>query len=202
MGLGNPGPEYASTRHNVGFLVLEEVARRSGATLDQQRFHGYFGSGWSRCAAHGLDGPEGDAAPVGLLCPHTYMNRSGRAVAAALDAHPELDPRADLLVVYDDLDLPLGRLRLRPSGGAGGHNGLADVIEAVGDRAVPRLRVGIDRPPPGQDPIEYVLAPFDAAQQRALPGLLARAADAVELALALGVRAAMTEVNRAPEVES
>jgi PTH1 family peptidyl-tRNA hydrolase len=202
VGLGNPGPDYASTRHNVGVRVVEELARLTGASLDEERFHGRFGVAWAPCADHGVDGPEGEPAAVGLLCPLTYMNRSGTAVAEALAAHPSLDPSADLLVVYDDLDLPFGRLRLRPSGGAGGHNGLADVIEVIGDRAIPRLRVGIGRPPPDEDPVEYVLAPFGGDELRALPGLLARAAESVQCALALGVAAAMTEVNRAPEVES
>lgn len=199
MGLGNPGPDYADTRHNVGFRVVEEVARRTGASLDEERHRGRFGTGWARCAEHGLDGPEGEPGPVGLLCPLTYMNRSGTAVAAVLEAHPELDPRSDLLVVFDDLDLPLGRLRLRPSGGAGGHNGLADVLEVLGSRSVPRLRVGIGRPQSGHDPVEYVLAPFAADERRALPGIVARAADAVETAVAQGVGPAMTEVNRAPD---
>lgn len=202
VGLGNPGPEYAATRHNIGFRVLDELARRNGASLEAERFHGRFGTAWAPCAVHGLDGPESDPAAVGLLCPLTFMNRSGRAVAAALQAFPLLDPRSDLLIVIDDLDLPFGRLRLRPAGGAGGHNGLASVLEAVGDRAVPRLRVGIGRPPPERDPVEYVLSPFDAAEQRALPALLVRAAEAVEEALAHGIAAAMTAVNRAAEVES
>jgi len=164
--------------------------------LDEERFHGRFGTAWAPC------GPGAEAAEVGLLCPLTYMNRSGRSVTAALSALPDLDPSLDLLVVLDDLDLPFGRLRLRPAGGAGGHNGLADVIAAVGRREIPRLRFGIGRPPPERDPVDYVLSVFDPEESAALPGLLERAVDAVEAVLQEGVGPAMSRVNRAPELET
>ena len=184
VGLGNPGPEYADTRHNVGFRIVERLAERHGIALRRERrFHGLFG-----------DGVVGSVA-TGLLEPQTFMNLSGRAVVAAVDALPLGDLASDLVVVYDDLDLPFGRLRVRPGGGAGGHNGLGDIQERLGRNDFARLRFGIGRPPPGEDPVEYVLAPFDAAQRAALDACLALAADAVEAMLAEGVATAMNRFN-------
>jgi len=186
VGLGNPGPEYEHTRHNVGFRVVERfAARHRVALVPEKRLHGRFGTG--RVAG----------AALGILEPLTWMNRSGGAVAAAIDAHP-LDPASDLLVVYDDLDLPFGRLRLRPSGGAGGHNGLADIQERLGRSDFARLRVGIGRPPVATDVIDYVLAPFDAGEIASLDGLLDSACDAIEAALREGVARAMNRINAAP----
>lgn len=183
VGLGNPGPEYEDTRHNAGFRVVERLAARHAVALARERgVRGRFGTG--RIAGHA----------AALLLPETWMNRSGRAVEAAIDAHP-LDPAADLLVVYDDLDLPFGRLRLRPGGGAGGHNGLGDIQERLGRSDFARLRFGIGRPPSGVDPVEYVLSPWSAEEAASLGGHLDRAADAVELALAEGVQRAMNRVN-------
>jgi len=184
VGLGNPGPEYADTRHNVGFRVVERLAARWGVALARNRpLRARYGEGT-------LDG-----LPVGLLEPWTWMNLSGRAVLAAVRELPLADPSRDLLVVYDDLDLPFGRLRIRPGGGAGGHNGLADIQDRLQRSDFPRLRFGIGRPPPGADPVEYVLAPFDEAQARALDERLELAADAVEAILHDGVEAAMNRFN-------
>ena len=119
VGLGNPGPSYAGTRHNVGFRVVERFARSAGIELRELRFRGRFGRGRWR------------DSEVAVLEPQTTMNRSGDAVAAALAALPPLDPGNDVLVVFDDLDLPFGRLRLRPSGGAGGHRGLRRIVAVV-----------------------------------------------------------------------
>ncbi|MCZ6782637.1 MAG: aminoacyl-tRNA hydrolase [Proteobacteria bacterium] len=185
VGLGNPGPSYAGTRHNVGFRVVERFARSAGIELRELRFRGRFGRGRWR------------DSEVAVLEPQTTMNRSGDAVAAALAALPPLDPGNDVLVVFDDLDLPFGRLRLRPSGGAGGHRGLADILAALGHESVARLRFGIGRPPAGRDPVEYVLELFAPHEERQLEERLAAAADAVELALAGGVVPAMGTVNRA-----
>lgn len=186
VGLGNPGPEYEATRHNAGFRVVERLASRCGVALRREKaLHGRFGTG--RIAGE----------PTGLLAPETWMNRSGRAIEAVLEAHP-LDPATELIVVYDDLDLPFGRLRLRPSGGAGGHNGLGDIQERLGRSDFARLRFGIGRPPPGVDPVEYVLAPWSADEAAALGARLDAACDAIELALAEGVAHAMNRVNAAP----
>lgn len=184
VGLGNPGPEYEATRHNVGFRVVERLASRCGATLSRdKRLHGRAG----RARIAGRD--------VLLLAPETWMNRSGLAVEAAIAAHP-LDPASELLVVYDDLDLPFGRLRLRPGGGAGGHNGLADVIDRLGRNDFARLRFGIGRPPPGIEAVEWVLAPWNRDEAASLGDHLERAADAVEALLADGIGPAMSRFNR------
>jgi PTH1 family peptidyl-tRNA hydrolase len=186
VGLGNPGPEYETTRHNVGFRVVERLASRSGSALARdKRVHG-------RTARARIEGRD-----VLLLAPETWMNRSGLAVEAAIAAYP-LDPASELLVVYDDLDLPFGRLRLRPSGGAGGHNGLADVIERLGRSDVARLRFGIGRPPPGGDAVAHVLAPFTEEEAASLGDHIERAADAIALVLRDGVQRAMNLVNAAP----
>jgi peptidyl-tRNA hydrolase, PTH1 family len=185
VGLGNRGPEYEATRHNVGLRIVERLASRCGVTLRRdRRLRGRFGVG--RVAG----------AETGLLAPETWMNESGRAVAAALDAHP-LDPATELLVAYDDLDLPFGRLRLRPAGGAGGHNGLGDIQQRLGRSDFARLRFGIGRPPPGVDPIDYVLAAWTGDEAAALPGRVEAACDAIELAFADGVARAMNRVNGA-----
>jgi len=187
VGLGNPGPDYERTRHNAGFRIVERVAARHRIALRREsRLHALFGAGR-------VVGVE-----TALLEPQTYMNLSGRAVRAAIDAHP-IDPRADLLVVYDDLDLPFGRLRLRPSGGAGGHNGIGDIAEQLGHDEFARLRFGIGRPPAGEDPIAYVLAPFAPEEECELPARLDAASDAIEWALSEGVARAMNRVNAPPE---
>ena len=186
VGLGNPGPNYERTRHNVGFRIVEQVAVRHRIALRLERsLHAFFGAG------------RVGGAEAALLEPQTYMNRSGRAVLAALDAHP-IDPREDLLVVYDDLDLPFGRLRLRPAGGAGGHNGIGDIAEQLGHNEFARLRFGIGRPAAGEDPIAYVLAPFAPEEEPQLPARLDAASDAIEAALVEGVARAMNHVNALP----
>ena len=190
VGLGNPGPEYAETRHNVGFRIVERLADRHRIALARERrLEARSGEG----VVHGVR--------AALLLPSTYMNHSGRAVAAALEAWPLGELGTDLLVVYDDLDLPFGRLRIRPGGGAGGHRGLADIQSRLGRSDFPRLRFGIGRPPEGRDGVEYVLAPFDPAEKAALAPRLARAADAVEAVLCEGVASAMNQFNRSDPEE-
>lgn len=186
VGLGNPGPRYVATRHNIGFRVLECFGQRHRISLLGRRFFGRYGSG----RVGNLE--------VGLLAPQTFMNRSGQAVAAALRALPELDPAADLLVIYDDLDLPLGRIRLRRSGGVGGHRGMADIVDALTTRDFARLRFGIGRPIPDRDVVEYVLSPFHAEEEESLRERVATAARAVETALLEGMEAAMDRFNREP----
>ncbi len=186
VGLGNPGPRYAATRHNAGFRVVERLARRHGIALDQARFRGHLGRGRAR------------GVEIALIEPQTFMNRSGSSVLEALDGLGIDDPGAALLVVYDDLDLPFGRLRVRPGGGAGGHRGLADIQERLGRDDFPRLRFGIGRPPPGEDPVAYVLAPFAPDEEEALGARLECAADAVETILVEGVTPAMDRFNPAP----
>jgi len=184
VGLGNPGARYAGTRHNVGVLVVERFSARAGIALDARRFQGRFGRG--HVAGH----------EVALLLPETFMNRSGEAVADALEALPGLDAGTDLLVIFDDLDLPFARLRMRRAGGAGGQRGLEDVIQQLASQAFPRLRVGIGRPPPGVDPVDWVLSPFDPGEQDALPQALDAACEALEDFVRDGVEMAMQRANR------
>jgi PTH1 family peptidyl-tRNA hydrolase len=183
VGLGNPGKRYARSRHNVGFRVLDAVAERARAGPAEERFAGRY----AECTLAG--------ERVGLLAPATFMNHSGEAVAAALAALPAVDPAADLLVVFDDADLPLGRLRLRGRGSSGGHNGLADVLARVGSEGVPRLRFGIGRPLVPTGTVEFVLAPFGKEDEAVLAHALPRAADAVACFAAEGIAAAMNRFN-------
>ena len=190
VGLGNPGAEYEHTRHNVGFRIVERVAARHRIALrHERRMHANFGVGI-------IAGTE-----TALLEPQTYMNRSGRAVLAALEDCP-VDPATDLLVVYDDLDLPFGRLRLRAAGGAGGHNGIGDIQDQLGRSDFARLRFGIGRPPAGEDPVAYVLAPFTADEAAGLDDGLERAADAIEAVVVDGALRAMNRVNAIPKEEA
>ncbi len=183
VGLGNPGPRYAPTRHNVGFRVVDQLAARRQIPLAEDRFRGRFGRG----TFAGIE--------LGLLEPLTWMNLSGDAVAEALAGLPVAEPAADLLVVLDDVDLPFGRLRLRPGGGGGGHRGLDHVIERLGTRDFPRLRFGIGRPEGPVETSDWVLTRFSPEEERALAEHVARAADAVEAALCLGLPAAMNRYN-------
>lgn len=193
VGLGNPEARYAPSRHNVGFRILDVLAERWGIELSVSRFRGRYGSASPAVFA-------GEA--VGLLAPETWMNGSGDAVFDALEELSDVDPARDLAVIYDDLDLPFGQLRIRPQGGGGGHNGLAHIIERLAEREldrVPRLRFGVGRPPAGRETADYVLEPFAAAEEAALPAHLQRAAEAVERLLVAGPGPAMTEFNRLSE---
>jgi PTH1 family peptidyl-tRNA hydrolase len=186
VGLGNPGEEYARTRHNVGFRCLSVLAARHRLFFRQKHAQ-------ARLAVGEIAGRN-----VVLARPYTYMNRSGAAVAGLL-AWLKL-PLEQLLVIYDDLDLPLGTIRLRPRGSAGGHRGLRSIIEALESEQFARLRVGIGRPPdPSQDPVDYVLSPFTPEEETTLARVLERAADAVECFLKEGIEAAMARFNRPPE---
>jgi PTH1 family peptidyl-tRNA hydrolase len=180
VGLGNPGTEYARTRHNVGFMVVDELARRRAAQGTKKRFR-------SELAEIAIGGQK-----VVLVKPQTYMNLSGHAVREAVNwYHAPLD---DVLIVTDDLDLPFGTLRLRARGSAGGHNGLTSVLEQLGTNAVPRLKIGIGR---GRSTtIGHVLSRFSPDQERELPSLIDRATDAVELWIRDGIVAAMNQANR------
>jgi PTH1 family peptidyl-tRNA hydrolase len=185
VGLGNPGRRHARSRHNAGFRVLDALAERARAGPAEERFAGRY----AECELAG--------GRVGLLAPQTFMNRSGEAVAEALAVLPIADPAADLLVVFDDADLPLGRLRLRARGSSGGHNGLADILDRLGTDAVPRLRFGIGRPAQPRDTVDWVLEPFAAEEEALLKQALPRAADAVACFVAEGIAAAMNRFNGA-----
>jgi PTH1 family peptidyl-tRNA hydrolase len=188
VGLGNPGRRYERTRHNVGFRVAGHLRARWRLPEPEERFDARFVRG--RVASlGGLD--------VGVLEPQTFMNESGASVAAALRKLPVEDPARELLLVLDDADLPFGRLRLRGSGGDGGHRGLADVIARLGSRDLPRLRFGIGRPELPIETADFVLARFAPEEEAALPGHLDRAAEAVETFLTAGIAAAMNRFNAA-----
>lgn len=180
LGLGNPGAEYACTRHNIGFMVVDELAARHRIGLER-----------SKLALVGEGAIAGQ--PAVLAKPRTYMNLSGQA-AQSLAARSGIPP-ARIVAVVDDFTLPLGRVRIRREGGTGGHNGLASMIECLGTKEFPRLRLGIGPLPPGVDPADYVLAEFLPDEGAPLKDLVARAADALEFLLEHGVEAAMNRFN-------
>lgn len=187
LGLGNPGERYRDTRHNVGFRVIEELARRWSLRFDSEcnSLVGSTGSGGS-----------GEEEKTLLAMPQTYMNRSGWAVRCLLESHG-LDPTG-VLVVYDEVALPLGRLRLRKSGSPAGHRGLESVLENLRTDQVPRLRLGVspeDGPPKGEDLVEFVLAPFPEGERETVDAMVLRAADACEVWLREGAEAAMQGFN-------
>lgn len=181
VGLGNPGRRYEATRHNVGFAVVEQLAAG-------------WGIGWQSSRFEALLAWRGSGAEKVLLAkPQTYMNCSGRAVAA-LCRYYRLEPQR-LLVVCDDFQLPLGRLRFRPGGSSGGQKGLADVLLHLGTQQVPRLRVGVGPLPEGEDPARFVLARFAKSEQPAAERMIRLAAQAVEDWLNRGMQYCMNRYN-------
>ena len=181
VGLGNPGRRYRGTRHNVGWEVIARLAGRAGIRVNEDEGFAEVGRGT-------IGGRR-----VLLARPFTYMNVSGEAVRDLRRRH-RLRPE-NILVIVDDIDLPLGRLRLRAEGSAGGHNGLRSVIEALGTTEFPRLRVGIGRPPEGTDPADFVLTRFTSDEAPVAHASIERAADAVEMTITEGLGAAMNRFN-------
>ena len=180
VGLGNPGRRYAHNRHNVGFQCLDRLAQAHGLSFSRRR-----------AKASLVLGKRADVGVV-LAKPLTYMNLSGQAVRPLVSFYKlSLE---DILVIYDDLDLPLGTIRLRPEGGSGGHKGMRSIIEVLGSQAFPRLRVGIGRPP-GNDAVSYVLSDFTADEQITLESVYERVVATVELFLREGIKAAMNGYN-------
>lgn len=181
VGLGNPGPEYANTRHNVGFEVVAELARRFGAGVPKLRHQ-----------AELVDVLVGDEKVL-LVAPQTFMNLSGRSVQPLVAFYKnELE---DLLVVCDDMNLERGRIRLKPDGSAGGQKGLADIVTRLGSRDFPRLRIGIGRPPGRMTPSAYVLARFGSDEREEMEDTVQRAADGVETWIRNDLDTAMNQVN-------
>ena len=181
VGLGNPGLKYAGSRHNVGFEVVAELARRHGASKPKLKYEAELAE-----AALGSE-------KVLLVAPQTYMNLSGRSVQPLVDFYQL--PLDDLLVVCDDFNLDLGRLRLRPGGSAGGQKGLADIILRLGTEEFPRLRIGIGRPPGRMDSADYVLGRFRKDERQEIEHAVLAAADGVEIWTRDGLAAAMNRVN-------
>ncbi|MFP4008008.1 MAG: aminoacyl-tRNA hydrolase [Spirulinaceae cyanobacterium] len=183
VGLGNPEPKYDKTRHNIGFEALDELAQRWNIPLqNNRRFKGLWGEGRS---------VTGDK--IYLLKPLTYMNRSGEAIRAVMDWY-KLPPES-LLVVYDDMDLAVGRLRLRLSGSAGGHNGIKSTISHLGSQDFPRLRIGIGQSGPQKDTVSHVLGRFAPAEREAIQEVLRLTTAAIEVALKEGLEKAMSLYN-------
>ena len=181
VGLGNPGRKYQSTRHNVGFRVIDELAARHS-----------LGTGRGEKRALTFGGRIQDM-PVKLVKPMTYMNRSGESLRQLMDFYDI--PLSSLLVVHDDLDTPFGIIRLRQAGGHGGQNGLRSIIQHLGSKDFVRLRFGIGRPPGRMNPVDYVLQPFRGDDAIRADELAGRAADAIEVWLSEGIEAAMTRFN-------
>lgn len=181
VGLGNPGPKYEQTRHNVGFMVATELVRRHSGTPPTKKFGGEI-SEVRIGSTKGL-----------VLCPHTFMNASGQSVRKAVDFYKlETD---DLILICDDLNLALGRIRVRPGGSAGGQKGLADTIRHLGTDQYPRLRIGIDRPPAKWQVTDYVLGNFTDQEQTTIQDAVWRSCDAIECWCNEGVSETMTRFN-------
>lgn len=182
VGLGNPGRKYEHTRHNVGFAVLDELARRAGVS---------FRRSW-RFPADLAETSLGGATVL-LVKPRTYMNRSGEAVGPL--ARKKGAGPGDVVVVVDDMDLDAGRLRLRPGGSSGGHNGLKSIAEHLGTEAYARVRVGVGRPQPGEDRVGFVLGSLPPGEREAVREAIGRAADAVAAVIERGCDRAMNDFN-------
>jgi PTH1 family peptidyl-tRNA hydrolase len=181
VGLGNPGAEYADNRHNLGFMVVDELARRGRAAAARAKF-----------GAEILEATIGGARL--LLCkPQEYMNVSGQAVARVAGFWKI--GLAETIVVHDELDLPFDRMKLGAGGGPGGHNGIKSIISSLGDPGFARVRIGIGRPAPGRDPADWVLSDFSRAETALLPDVVGRAADAVEAIVKDGLTTAMNRFN-------
>jgi PTH1 family peptidyl-tRNA hydrolase len=182
VGLGNPGAKYEWTRHNCGFMVIDEVARRIGRSLKI-----------SSCQALTVSATIADQEIL-LVKPQTFMNLSGAAVAALKEKH-EIKDASSVLIMSDDFALPFGKIRIRPSGSAGGHNGLKSIITKLGTQQFPRLRLGITPDHPIDDYEDFVLSRFPRRDRPELESMVTKAADAVEVILTRGIAQAMAEYN-------
>jgi PTH1 family peptidyl-tRNA hydrolase len=188
IGLGNPGRRYRFTRHNTGFLVIDEVARRNGIALDQRRYKTRFGSGLIK---------EHEAI---LAKPLTFMNLSGMGVSRIMKVF-HLGAK-DLIVIQDDVDIDFGRIRIKQGGGHGGHKGIESIQDILGDSGFARIKVGIGRPEGYKDVADYVLESFSDDERVPLRGIIGRAAESVETIVGEGVQAAMARFNWAVFVKN
>lgn len=181
MGLGNPGKQYDMTRHNIGFHTIDYIADKYGAKLTKLKFKAVYGEAT-------ISGEK-----VYLVKPQTYMNLSGESVRAAADFY-KVDPE-DILVIYDDISLEPGQLRLRGKGSAGGHNGIKNIIAHLGTQEFPRIKVGVGDKPPRMDLADYVLSRFSKEDREKMEQAFKDAAEAVEVMIAEGPDAAMNQFN-------
>lgn len=181
VGLGNPGRRYIHTRHNVGFVCVDQMERKWGIKLSQRRAKVVLGEGLL------------DESPVVLAKPRTYMNQSGEAVEYLIARFPASP--GDLIIIHDDMDLPVGKTRIRPGGSAAGHKGIDSIIDRLSTQEFSRVRVGIGLPPPGVDGVEYVLGSFLSEERSVIDGAVARVADAVACILQEGIQTAMSRFN-------
>ena len=181
VGLGNPGLAYRHNRHNVGFMVADALADKLEIPLKRVKFKAQIGNG-----------KLGDI-PVIIAKPLTFMNNSGEVVAPLVRYFKV--PLERLLVIHDDMDLPLGTLRMRPSGGSAGHNGMLSIFDKLGTNAIPRLRVGIGRPPGRMDPADYVLQDFPRSEEELLSMVIAQACEAALAFITTGLEKAMNTYN-------
>ena len=181
VGLGNPGLAYRHNRHNVGFMVADALAEKLEIPLKRVKFKAQIGNG------------KLEGIPIIIAKPLTFMNKSGEAVAPLVRYFKV--PLERLLVIHDDMDLPLGTLRMRPSGGSAGHNGMLSIFDKLGTNAIPRLRVGIGRPPGRMDPADYVLQDFPKSDEELLKMVIAKACEAALAFITTGLEKAMNTYN-------
>lgn len=183
IGLGNPTAQYEGTRHNVGFDVIDRLAEKYNIVVDTKKHRAYIGKGM-------IDGQK-----VILAKPQTYMNLSGESVRELVDYY-KADPEQQLLVIYDDISLDVGQLRIRKKGSAGGHNGIKNIIAHLGTQVFPRIKVGVGEKPKNYDLADYVLGHFSKAEREQMEAGYERAAEAVRFILADEIDAAMNQYNK------
>jgi PTH1 family peptidyl-tRNA hydrolase len=188
VGLGNPGREYASTRHNIGFRIADRLAQSLELKFSRQRNSAFIASG-----------PRG-AAKLVLAKPQTFMNLSGQSVSGLVRFYKV--PFSNLLVCCDDIDLPFGAIRLRASGGSAGQRGMQSILDSLGTRDVPRLRFGVGRPPGRMDAADYVLRDFDSSEEEIVPGVVGKAVQAALTFVDSGLNEAMTRFNAPPSAST
>jgi len=181
IGLGNPGKKYQNNKHNVGFKVLDKLSKDHKIKLNKTKFNSIYGKG-SICSEE-----------VILIQPQTFMNLSGEAVIKFLKWH-KLNPE-NLIVIYDDMDLPLGKIRIRLSGRSGGHNGIKSILENIKTQDFPRIRIGIDKPPEKMSPEKYVLTNFNKQEREIINSSISDACEAILKSLKYGFHKAMNEFN-------
>lgn len=186
VGLGNPGKQYANTRHNIGFCVIDALAERFQIPLNQKKHKAIYGSGY-------IEGQK-----VLLAQPQTFMNLSGESVRELADFYKV--PETDIIVIYDDISLDVGQLRLRKKGSAGGHNGIKSIIQHLDSQDFPRIKVGVGEKPTGWDLAAHVLAPFPKDQEELVQTGIKRAADALVCLLTEDMDVAMNQYNRKIEI--